>query len=41
MSGYSREQTVDDEFGANAHFIQKPFTREQLVRKVRSVLDLA
>lgn len=40
MSGYSEDATVDGQvLGGEAAFIQKPFSRDQLVRAVRRILD--
>lgn len=38
MSGYS-EDRFKEEFENNTHFIQKPFTLQQLAKKVKEVLD--
>jgi FixJ family two-component response regulator len=39
-SGYLEEPVpVGDASGGNLHFIQKPFSYDQLVTKVRSILD--
>lgn len=38
MSGYS-EDRFKDEFGKDTHFIQKPFTLQNLAKKVKDVLD--
>ena len=37
ISGYMKEEIADN--GSPVTFLQKPFTPEQLVRKVREVLD--
>ncbi|MBL1146311.1 MAG: response regulator [Pseudomonadota bacterium] len=38
MSGYS-EDRFKEEFGKNTHFLQKPFTLQQLAKKVKDVLE--
>jgi PAS domain S-box-containing protein len=40
MSGYSREEMVaEDVLSSDGVFLQKPFTRDDLLRKVRHMLD--
>ena len=40
VSGYSSDDTVGGKpIGVDTPLIQKPFTREQLARKIREVLD--
>jgi two-component system, cell cycle sensor histidine kinase and response regulator CckA len=42
MSGYASDRSFRDQLGCRAvHFIAKPFTPLDLVRKVRQVLDLS
>ena len=39
-SGYADDATAKQgEFGADSAFLEKPFTRDDLVRKVRELLD--
>jgi two-component system, cell cycle sensor histidine kinase and response regulator CckA len=40
MSGYAGQSVGDnDVFGKNAHYLQKPFSRENLAQKVRDALE--
>jgi DNA-binding NtrC family response regulator len=40
MSGYAGQSIGENEiFGKNAHYLQKPFSRENLAQKVRDALE--
>ena len=39
MSGYPTDGDLGADLKSLTNFIQKPFTKEQLLRKIRSVLD--
>jgi signal transduction histidine kinase/ActR/RegA family two-component response regulator len=39
MSGYTTDALVIHGVGEGAHFLQKPFTQQQLASKVRAILD--
>ncbi len=40
MSGYTEDRVAREKLGREAaHFLDKPFTTEELARKVRGVLD--